>query len=406
MAVHVGQQPVLDRSGATAGYELLFRATAEARVAGFTDPDAATASVVVATFLEFGLPDLVGDRLAFLNLPRAFLVGDRPLPFGPEQVVLEVLEDIEVDREVVAGLTRLRDSGYALALDDVCPDRDLEALLPLVDVVKIDLTTTPVTALPRLVDRCAGGGRRLLAEKVETARQLRRCRALGFELFQGYHLGRPTTRSSSGLTPSQVCSVRLLEALVRPDLDVRAVVEVVQTDPAMCLRLLRAANSAASGLSRRIDSVEQALLLLGRRTLQGWAVLMALDDVGDEAPLATALLRARMCQLLAARTGRADPGSAFLTGVLSGLAEPLGSPVLDLAADLPLAPDVVGALAGGSGALAGLLAEVVAWQEGDLVALRGAPVEVLREAYLTALSWTRRVGAVVPGPPSAVAVAS
>ena len=119
MSVHVGQQVIVDATGGVVAYELLFRAERELGDARVSDGDAATAQVLVATFLDFGLHELVGDHLAFVNLPRAFLVGELPLPFPAGRVVLEVLEDVPADPEVVAGITALRSAGHLIALDDV-----------------------------------------------------------------------------------------------------------------------------------------------------------------------------------------------------------------------------------------------------------------------------------------------
>jgi len=58
----------------------------------------------VAAFTEFGIRDLVGDKICFVNLTREFLVGDLPLPFEPHQAGLEILEEVEVDDEVLAGV--------------------------------------------------------------------------------------------------------------------------------------------------------------------------------------------------------------------------------------------------------------------------------------------------------------
>ena len=74
--------------------------------------------MIVRAFTEFGVGELVGDRRCFINTTRSFLVGELPLPFGPEQVVLEVLEMIEVDEEVVNGIAGLVERGYEIALDD------------------------------------------------------------------------------------------------------------------------------------------------------------------------------------------------------------------------------------------------------------------------------------------------
>src|SRR5215212_4910756 len=97
--VHLGRQPVFDDDSEVVGYELLFR-RAGAVAADVRDPEQATADVVVKTFADFGLDAVVGSKLAFVNLPRGFLVGTSPLPFAPEQVVLEILEDVAGDPEV------------------------------------------------------------------------------------------------------------------------------------------------------------------------------------------------------------------------------------------------------------------------------------------------------------------
>ena len=75
-AVHLGRQPVFDADLMVVGYELLFR-RAGSTTAQVSDPEQATADVVVKTFADFGLEAVVGDKLAFVNLPRGFLVGTR-----------------------------------------------------------------------------------------------------------------------------------------------------------------------------------------------------------------------------------------------------------------------------------------------------------------------------------------
>src|SRR5213078_4636747 len=85
--VHVGRQALYDRSGAVAGYELLFRGDADA-VEASERGAFATSRVLITAFTEVGLPALVGDALCFVNLTREFIVGELPLPFDQRQVVL------------------------------------------------------------------------------------------------------------------------------------------------------------------------------------------------------------------------------------------------------------------------------------------------------------------------------
>jgi EAL and modified HD-GYP domain-containing signal transduction protein len=91
--VHVGRQPILDKQGRLFGYELLFRGTAQSVSSGIGGPgddaDAATTSTIISAFSEFGV-QLLSGGLGFVNLTRAFIVGDLPVPFEPEDAVLEL----------------------------------------------------------------------------------------------------------------------------------------------------------------------------------------------------------------------------------------------------------------------------------------------------------------------------
>ena len=79
----VGRQPIFDAQLDVRGYELLFRDPASPGL----DGDAMTADVLVRAGLDVGLSSLVGDKLAFVNATRAFLVGEHELPFPAGQTV-------------------------------------------------------------------------------------------------------------------------------------------------------------------------------------------------------------------------------------------------------------------------------------------------------------------------------
>ena len=93
MDVHIGRQPVFDHGGRVIGYELLFR-DQDVEYAEITSGTAATAQVLLASFLDIGLSQLVGKGLAFVNLPRPYLVN---------QVVLGVvLNNATLDKSAYA----------------------------------------------------------------------------------------------------------------------------------------------------------------------------------------------------------------------------------------------------------------------------------------------------------------
>jgi c-di-GMP phosphodiesterase len=324
---HIGRQPVYDLDDRVYGYELLFRPAAGAGASGvgIDDGDEATTTTIVAAFSEFGFEELLGGRFGFINLTHSFLTGRIPVPFGPEQSVLEVLETVEVDEDVVAGCHRLVDSGYTLALDDfVWTDRHIP-LLEMADVVKLDVLEPTWDEVRATADRCRPFGVRLLAERIEDAAMLQRCREEGFELFQGYFLGRPQTLSVESLTPAHALALQLMAQLGEPDTTPDDVERLLRLDVGLTYRLLRIANSASNSLARKISSLRDAVVIVGMARLRAWLILITLSDLaGSSSTFEEALVVARTCELLARSTRSAQPDVAFTLGMLHGIADVLG----------------------------------------------------------------------------------
>jgi c-di-GMP-related signal transduction protein len=186
----------------------------------------------------------------------------------------------------------------------------------------------------------------------------------------------------------------MLGRLADPAVTATDVEDVVRRDPALTYRLLRIANSAASGVTRCVSSVRDALVLVGVTKLRAWLVLLALDvgkDSSSTAEVGDALTRARTCELVARAAGTVRPDVAFTLGLLHGVALALGLPPGRIRDRLPsLAPDLSAGLAGESGPLRDVLDAVLAYERGDVVAAQraGVPLNVLSDAYLAALAWT------------------
>jgi c-di-GMP-related signal transduction protein len=384
----VGRQPIFNAKLAVHGYELLFRGTDRLRPAG----DSMTSQVLVSAGLDLGLSSLVGDKPAFVNATRPFLVGELDIPFSPQQVVVEVLEDIDRDTEVLAGCRRLVRSGYALALDDyVLPEED-DPLLALASFVKLDVLALTPCQLEEAVRRCAGSGRRLVAEKVETVEQLRACQELAFDLFQGYVFSHPEVVEGRSLSPSQLTCLRLLERLCDSNSSAGKLEGILREDPALTHRFLRAAGAgAARGLFRRLRSVRDAMVLLGERRVRAWLVLMLLagNREGPDELLVMALTRARMAELMLLPREPGLHDAAFTVGLLSALDLLLQAPLPAIVEELSLASDLEEALLTRSGRLGAVLSDVVTWErDGAVLPLRsGIGPEDLERCYLQALAW-------------------
>jgi EAL and modified HD-GYP domain-containing signal transduction protein len=157
----VGRQPIFDSKLRVHGYELLFRDPGLAP----PDGDAMTADVLVRSGLDIGLGGLVGTKPAFVNATRSFLVGDRELPFSPDEVVIEVLEHVPRDAEVVAGCQRLMQSGCTLALDDYVWEGNQDPLLELASIIKLDVLALTASELAEAARNCLMFEVQLVAER-------------------------------------------------------------------------------------------------------------------------------------------------------------------------------------------------------------------------------------------------
>jgi EAL and modified HD-GYP domain-containing signal transduction protein len=362
LALVVARQPVVDCAGSVVGFELLYRpndATAAA-----PDAEQMTAQVLVGA-LSIGLDELVGGKLVFCNAERGVLTGETPVSLPPAQTVIEVLETVQVDDEVVAGARALVDRGFALALDDFVWLEGVEPLLELAAIVKIDVLAGTREEVAALVERCRAYDVRLLAEKVETDADVAWARELGFDLFQGYAIERPALVRGQTIAPSALARVELALSMLTEDLDLDALEETLRREPGLALQVLQLASAGADrGLRRSVRTLREALVLLGSVRMRQWVALTLLNGEGGGAAvdgLATALTRARMCELLAERAGTA-PDVAFTAGLLSSLDLLLGVPHAELDVTLTIGEDLKAASFRGEGAIGALVAEVLDYE--------------------------------------------
>ena len=360
--IFIGRQPILDRGQNLVAYELLFRSGTSLE-AGVIDDVSASASVIVNAYTELGLENVLGKRRGFINVNAELLMSDMIYLLPKKQVVLELLETITITDQVINRCDELRRAGYQLALDDVVEMTDpIKRLLPLVNIVKIDLLGVTEGALMELFGQLKSRKVLLLAEKVESIEQARQCREIGFDMFQGYHFARPQIITGKRADPSQLGLLRLLE-LVMSDAETVIIEQELKRYPTLTFNLVRMVNSAASGLSHEIGSLKQAIVALGRKQLQRWVQLLlytlgGADVQKADALMQTATIRGKMMELIAMDQRPHDHqyhDRAFMAGILSLLDTLLGISMPKIVAQINLANEVKLALLSRRGDLGRLL---------------------------------------------------
>lgn len=367
--VYVGRQPIFDSKLNVYAYELLYRSTTQQNSAhGNISADCATTQTIINTFTEIGLDKLVLNKLAAFNLTEKFLLEDNRIPFTPQQTILEILEDVKVTGPLLQAVAKLKKTGYTIALDDYIYNPAHAPLLHLSSIVKIDLTILSRGEVAQHVEKLRQYNVKLLAEKIETPEEYMFCSKLGFDYFQGYFLSKPQIISAEKMPVNRLMVMNLLSVLHNPDAETEDLTEAINIDINTSYKLLKMINSAAFNLPRKVESIQHGILLLGRRKLASWASMLALNSLNDRPAeiLRTAMIRAKMCELLAEAAGLKSTESYFTVGLFSALDLIMQQPLPKLLTPLPLSSDIVDALLYHKGMMGEALDCVIAYEIADV----------------------------------------
>jgi EAL and modified HD-GYP domain-containing signal transduction protein len=390
-SIFLARQPIFDNNLSLFAYELLFRSD-QTNHSGVDDlnGDIATSQVINHAFLEFGIERVLGGKLGFINLTRAFLTGEIPLPFDHQDVVLEILEDIEVTDEIIESVKRFSKQGYTIALDDFIYHEDFKPLVDIANIIKIDLLALSEEELEEHVRILKQFNVKLLAEKVETEAQFELCKRLGFDYYQGYFFCKPTILDDKPLPENKTAALNLLTELQRPGISIEEVENLVKYDVSLSFKLLRCLNSAAFALPKRIESLKQAVIYLGLDTIKSWATIITFSNINTAPPnelLTTALVRAKMSELLAP-TFNCGPETAFTLGLFSITDVLFNKPMTELLSPLPLSEPLKLALQSAEGPLGKLLIFIRTHERGSLTVMpKYLSIPEINKAFIAATDW-------------------
>lgn len=175
------------------------------------------------------------------------------------------------------------------------------------------------------IDDVQSAGQRgvpLLASDVETLEQLESAIQSGALYACCSIAAGAEPREAQPLAPQVQRVCLLLNRLVQ-NADTRSIVSDIKEDVGLAYRLLHHLNMAGVGHAHEVDSIEQAVMMLGRNELYRWlSMLLVTFAAGRPASGALqemALARARLLELLAIDRDEPEPGSLFTLGLASML---------------------------------------------------------------------------------------
>lgn len=376
-SICLGRQPILDRNHNLVAFELLFRQEEAEETAHVTNDLSASANVIVNAYGKFGIYNVLGHQRGFINADPDLILSDIISLLPSKHIVLEVKEPASITLEFLQRCKELKQKGYQFALDNIVAiNSQVELLLPLVSVVKIDVLALTRTQLTQLVNQLNHWPVLLLALKVENQEQEAHCRQLGFQMFQGYYFAKPEVMSVKRADPGKIPLLKLLALVMQnneQDSDIDEIEKEFKHQPGLSYNLLRMVNSGSDGLPLKINSIKQAVQLMGRKQLQKWIQLLlytsnqSADSLSDEITQ-TAVTRGKLMELIAKAERPHDKNHherAYMVGILSLLDQLLGIEMRQIVNKLGISDDMNQALLSRHGRLGQALKLIEAKEKGD-----------------------------------------
>jgi c-di-GMP-related signal transduction protein len=397
MLLPVVRSPMLDREEELFAYELVFY-----RQGAGTDADTTLQGGIVSGITDGAITRLVRGNRAFMRVSRSLLLEQTDILAHTPRLGV-IVDPFQVrDIALVQRLQQLALRNCALMLDlghcdpSACePHGPLEPLLRLVRYVRLDAKALDADTLAERCKQLYERGLGVIAGNVDDHLTYGHCKDLPFQAIQGRYLLVPQQIEVPVLTPNRLSLLRLMGALQESNAGPVELGEIIRDDAVLSYKLLGCVNSAYFALPRQLKSIQQAAIFFGLARMRNWINTMALSSMDDRPPelLRAALIRAHMCEKLAAGMPTEQQDMAFMAGLLSLLDTLLCAPMEFVLSHLPLAPEIREALVEDRGPFAPLLGQIYTWEAGDLKNAQMLPQDIRRMAgvYFEATQWADQV---------------
>jgi c-di-GMP-related signal transduction protein len=396
MDIYVARQPIFDIKKCIFGYELLFRAD----MANFfpeIEGDSATSKLISNSFFNIGIEKIAGSNLAFINFTQQLLLRQLPLMFSQDRLVVEILENVQPDKDVIEACQEIALNGYIIVLDDFFYKPSLEPLIEVADIIKIDVKATPLEEVGGLVKKMTERGVDLLAEKVETHDEFKKALKMGFRYFQGFFFSKPEVLAGKEISTPQMQLLEIMAEVNKEDFEFNRLEKMIVRDASISYKLMRLINSAYFRRAKEISSIRQAIVMIGEVGIRRFLSLISMAGLAGNKPdelIRVSLVRAKFCELLGNHPGRsAEASELFTLGLFSLIDAIMDDSMENLMSQIPISSNIKEVLISRTGDLSGYLSLVESYERGDwgeieeATNIMGIDESHLPGQYMESLSW-------------------
>ena len=394
------REPLLDPKQRVIGYELSWQ-----HHENETPTDAELESLIGFVAEHVNDEDggwLLRDKILFLDAVPGMLSTDALHQMPPEHTVLTLKASDLDDPDTLAAVQGLRAGGVGISVRDGDLSKLRNTITRAASYIEVRFSGADVAAQARAYAALKQASVRMVGRPVTTWADFDACAALGLDAFVGkLHLTPRPGTPVKGMNPAQTIILQLMQ-MVQNNEDIPKIEGVLKRDPALSYKLLRFINTAGFGAGRDIQSLRQAITMLGYAPLYRWlTLLLATASTSGYSPvlMETAVVRGRLAELLGQKIlGRGEGENLFVCGMFSLLDRLLGLPMKEVLETIQLPDEVVRALLTRGGKYGPYLALAEACElNSNLVSSLAASLNIspedVNKMHLQALAWAQNVAA-------------
>ena len=395
--------PIFDIKKNLWGYELVYLSAGEDKPISPEIGDGLTPDLMSGTSLAL---DQIMDRekKIMIGFSKKNIMKNLPYTLPPARTVIKLTSPEGLPDSFIAILAKLKKDGYRVTVPWIEHHKTCKAVYDLADMISLDISAMVLPELLNICHEAAPYKAGILADRVNHQAAFDVCCKAGFSFFKGSFFKKQEDVSVKKVLSGTVSRFELMKAIEKNDPDFSELATAIQADVAISFRLLAYLNSASFGFRRKIDSIKDAITMMGWHSLKNWLRVVLLSEVSENRNANELVFLSAQRGKFLEQVGRShdfwgfEPDSLFLLGMFSLLDALLNQPMAEILKYLPLADKLKGALLMQANneyvpllKLARYLEEAAFEQTETMIGQLGLDTAKVKEAYCEALDWANKL---------------
>lgn len=382
----IARQAILDRDNNNVGYEILYRDSESSP----TNATEQSIEIILNSFLNFGFDRLVGSALAYINISDDILLNNELISMFKAQTVLVINNRPRPRKEILEAIKNLKSKNYTIAIDSVGFSELNDDLLSQADFLKINTEIFPMKSSYHEIIKSFKG--KIIAYNINTIESYTKSIKLPYDYFQGLFYSIPILAKKNAIPENSLVVLKVFEDLHDPNFNFDNLEKTLAQDAGLSYKLLRYINSATFTHRKEIESIKDALVLIGADQIKKWVTLILLTRLAEGKPtdiLLSSLIRAKMSEIVSEKSNL-ESSKMFTIGLLSLIDTLMDMPMIEVLDETTLSSELKLSLLTYEGEYGKILKYIQYYEQanwGELLKVN-INTELYVKAYIDAVEWT------------------